>query len=292
MKKFIALCLAAILICSSFCAYANDDEISVFIDGYKVEFDVAPKLINDRTMVPMRKIFEILGYTVEWEESEQKITAKKDETVLVLQIDSCEITKNGETLTTDVPPMISGDTTFVPLRTVSECAGCKVAWNEATSAVFISTNSKESERVTYDEFLAVKIGDTYEHVADIFGSGGGIAMEADTIYGMTRSYVWENAPESVQVIFANGKLLAKDQHGLYNKTCDRLTKAEFDSLAVEMSYNDVKTLLKSEGELKSEGKNDIGKAESMYEWKDALGGLIDITFIGDKLAEKGRANLE
>lgn len=38
-----------------------EEDIKVVLNGTELTFDVPPKLINDRTMVPMRKIFESLG---------------------------------------------------------------------------------------------------------------------------------------------------------------------------------------------------------------------------------------
>ncbi|MBE7036989.1 MAG: hypothetical protein E7403_06825, partial [Ruminococcaceae bacterium] len=47
-------------------------EISVTISGRKVNFDQEPIIYNERTMVPMRKIFESLGATVSWNYSTQR----------------------------------------------------------------------------------------------------------------------------------------------------------------------------------------------------------------------------
>ncbi len=40
--------------------------INIFIDGNKIESDVAPQLIQDRTMVPIRVISEFFGADVGW----------------------------------------------------------------------------------------------------------------------------------------------------------------------------------------------------------------------------------
>ena len=40
--------------------FAND-EISVEIDGVKQSYDVMPVIVNGRTLVPLRAIFEALG---------------------------------------------------------------------------------------------------------------------------------------------------------------------------------------------------------------------------------------
>jgi hypothetical protein len=70
MKRLISFVFALLILIPSF-AFAGvcaQGAVTVFVDGTMVEFDVAPQIINDRTMVPMRKIFETLGATVNWEE--------------------------------------------------------------------------------------------------------------------------------------------------------------------------------------------------------------------------------
>ena len=64
-KKLLTITLA---IFSCFMSFGNtcfaDNGITVKIDGHAVAFDVSPQIINNRTMVPMRKIFETLGLSI------------------------------------------------------------------------------------------------------------------------------------------------------------------------------------------------------------------------------------
>ena len=55
----------------------TDGEISVFVNGEKLAFDQPPVIQQDRTLVPMRAIFEALGATVLWDESTQTVTAEE-----------------------------------------------------------------------------------------------------------------------------------------------------------------------------------------------------------------------
>ena len=51
-------------------AYAEEAKtVSVYTDGTQIDFDVEPQIINDRTMVPMRAIFEAIGAEVNWDDS-------------------------------------------------------------------------------------------------------------------------------------------------------------------------------------------------------------------------------
>lgn len=43
--------------------------LNYFNENGKVEFDVEPIIVNDRTMVPIRVVSEILGFKVDWDEA-------------------------------------------------------------------------------------------------------------------------------------------------------------------------------------------------------------------------------
>ena len=139
MKKFLIYLMVAVMTVSLFAVPVSaEEELAVFLDGEMLEFDVQPQLINGRTMVPMRKIFEALGATVEWEDNTQKVTATKQDTIVVMQIDSRVLSVNGNNVTLDVPPQLVDGRTLVPVRAVAESFDIHVIWDESFNAVLLS----------------------------------------------------------------------------------------------------------------------------------------------------------
>jgi len=123
----------------------STDEITVLIDGKKIEFDVKPMLINDRTLVPMRAIFENLGALVQWDDKTQTAFGTDGNILIAFQIDNTLMTKsklNGENekIILDVPAKLINDRTLVPIRAISEAFDCKVDWVDETKTVVITTN--------------------------------------------------------------------------------------------------------------------------------------------------------
>lgn len=127
--------------------YKNvNDDIRVILNNQTVPFDVSPVLINDRTMVPMRQIFEVSGAKVEWDEATQTVTATRkvsdnygiDTTVVKLTIGSNKIIINGEENEMDVTPVVKDGRTLVPVRFISQALGAKVIWDEEQSIVRIT----------------------------------------------------------------------------------------------------------------------------------------------------------
>ncbi len=104
----------------------------------QITLDVPPQIINDRTMVPLRAIFEAIGADVQWDDATRTITAIKDGTTITMQIDNPAMIVNGTEISLDAPPQIKNDRTLVPVRAISESFGCDVEWNNATRTVIIT----------------------------------------------------------------------------------------------------------------------------------------------------------
>ncbi len=171
-KKLLSLVLAAGMTLSIAAPAVNaDDEIKVLLDGKELTFDVLPQLINDRTLVPFRGIFEALGYEVDWIDAYEGIVAlnKTNNTSINMAIGrntafllgegihanpdaKNEIDKNDPSIPQgviegseyyqvdlDVPPQLIDDRTFVPVRAVSEMSGYKVDWEESINTVVITS---------------------------------------------------------------------------------------------------------------------------------------------------------
>lgn len=124
-------------------------DIKVFIDGGELAIDdVAPVIINDRIMVPLRAISEGLGMKVEWvpelrlvkisnaqcNSGEPNLPGRdelgSDVTPLIFI--------NNVQLISDTDPIIVNSRTMVPLRAVSEGLGMKVDWDEVNRFVLIT----------------------------------------------------------------------------------------------------------------------------------------------------------
>lgn len=124
-------------------AYAED--ITVTVNGKTVEFDQPPVIDNDRTLVPMRAIFEALGAEVEWDGDTRTVTSTKDDAVIVMTIDSTQMQVGETVVTLDVPAKIISDRTMVPVRAISEALACEVDWEADTRTVVIMQATATSE---------------------------------------------------------------------------------------------------------------------------------------------------
>ncbi len=127
----------------------KNDEITVKLNNLKVEFsDQKPVLVNNRTMVPMRAIFEKFGAEVKWDEATRSVTGTKGAMKVNLTIDQAIAFNNGKEVTLDVPAQIIGGRTMVPLRFIGEALGAQVGWDGSTKTVSITTNNDNMPNAT------------------------------------------------------------------------------------------------------------------------------------------------
>ena len=149
---FIAAAAAAMM-----CVPCLAGDITVNVDGKNVDFpNQQPVIQEGRTLIPLRGVFDTLGYEVTWAGDTKTVTLSKDNTLLIIVIGQKSYFLNGVSHDIDVPAQIINGSTMLPLRAVGEAAGLSVAWDgEKKTAILISGewNEKNTENyvVSYDE---------------------------------------------------------------------------------------------------------------------------------------------
>lgn len=176
MKLKLTIATTLLVLLSTGSAYAQD--ISVNVNNTPIDFTTAqPAIIEGRTLVPLRGVFEKLGFNVEWDAATKTATLKNNSTVVTAKVNELSVTKNNTTeKIADVQPQIINDYFMVPVRAISEAAGCQVSWDSATKTVAISTqtegvNSTEKEDKNYKGTLTTSadeyINTTYNKIKEI-----------------------------------------------------------------------------------------------------------------------------
>ena len=176
MKKLLSAILAVTLLLSCFVMpiASAEDVITVTIDGAVQNYNVNPVIIDGRTLVPMRAVFESLGAEVEWDGETRTVTGKSDKTEVTLVIDNKEAKVNGRLILLDVPAQLIDSSTMVPARFVADAFGYDVDWNAETKTVAITKNENSLYSAVPEEWQKRVIGRarqmsevTYTPVRDI-----------------------------------------------------------------------------------------------------------------------------
>ncbi len=197
MKKLlIFITFTVLMLCMAFSVsadhlYYNDayhyydaGEIGLKINGKSVlDLPMAPVIVDDYTMVPVRELFETLGCEVSWNDAACSAEIKGNNTSVVVKIGDRNAYVNGKLVPIAEPqplPMLIGKDpnllkTMVPVRFIAQHLGYDVAWDNASRTVLISKKDPDliiGETDNDDEII----------MPDEAGRFGTVVVESDKKY--------------------------------------------------------------------------------------------------------------
>ena len=160
LRKLLALSLISCFMMQSFSVSVKAEEKDFFensvillvdspmcyVNGeMKPVGDVAPTILNDRTLVPVRFLTESFGGTVQWNDDTKTAVLNYGDDIIDVPVGENKIVVNGESRTLDVGAAIVSDRTMLPVRAISEALGKVVGYNDG----IISLTDNDVEK--YDE---------------------------------------------------------------------------------------------------------------------------------------------
>lgn len=154
----------------------NGKDVTVMLNGNDIVFpeNINPYIINNYTYVPLRSVFDLMGINVYWDQyqknellSAQTITCTKNNAILQFSRTFNEHGYNAwslskwENSTTNYPhyqyidiaelqPVLIGDSSYVPLRVISEAFGAVVDWEDVTRTVIIACDTSNTYKYDTD----------------------------------------------------------------------------------------------------------------------------------------------
>ncbi len=226
---------------------SNQGIISVSFNGENIEFDVAPQIINERTMVPLRAIFEALGATVDWNDDTQTVTSIKDNTTISLTINNPTMYINDETVVLDSPACLVNGRTLVPVRAISEAFAIQVEWKENTTPVPID----------YDVLT-----DNINQINDMINKG----MYLEAIQECEQTIAWHNcSPDDQNTL----NTLKKSANEKYNEFLNAEKEKEILSNPISAPFDTLEQM--------KEATSNTGKCYfvgNFYVGKDSADGIF------------------
>lgn len=161
MKKFIVvlllmlLCITAVPKTVHADPTPNYDDIKLLFTGPFLDYgpfgDYDPELIEDvprfiltpkdqgpfiwegRTYLPMRLVFQILGYNVFWRQDSPDIEISKYDETMIINTEEKTAIKDGEIMT--LPVLMFNNRNYIPLRSFAEITEDNIYWENDTRTV-------------------------------------------------------------------------------------------------------------------------------------------------------------
>ena len=87
-------------------AFCRDFPVSLQVDGERVESDVPPVIIKEKTLIPVKAVFESMGADVVWNEDARLVEITMGTSDVKLTIGSTTAFVNGAQAAMEVPAMI------------------------------------------------------------------------------------------------------------------------------------------------------------------------------------------
>ena len=172
MKKFFSIILTATLLFALFAvpSLAADRIVEVRIDGEKLEFTPATRLIGDTTYVPIYKFCTMMGDTSKAFDDGTK-TAKINcrGIEMIAQKGQKYIVANGRYIYTGLENVIIDSTMFVPVRPLAKAFGAEVIWHAEDYSVDV-----------YDNGTLIESGENFYNENDLLWLARIIYAESNT----------------------------------------------------------------------------------------------------------------
>lgn len=148
MKKTAGIILAGIISFSAvFATVGAVTVIPVYLNGRAIDFtteNVKPQIFMGRTYVPLRKVCDALGISMDWNTTTKWLTFKRGYTVIEHQVPSNVVYVNGEPRNFDTSSINANGTTLMPIRMLAEAVDANVSWGANTKSVYITLIGAET----------------------------------------------------------------------------------------------------------------------------------------------------
>jgi hypothetical protein len=187
-------------------AFAQD--ITVTLNGNIVDFpNQQPTIVDGRTLIPLRGVFDNMGYSIDWDGDTKTVTLEKDGSRISIQIGEAALYIDGSPVTIDVPAQIINGSTMIPMRAVADATGAKVLWDGDTKIAtivdadlidttpqggYITTDSQQEANYAdaytkaMDEYNEV-VYDFMDFVKSVSNKGTPTVSDMQTLYTKAKS---------------------------------------------------------------------------------------------------------
>ena len=130
MRSFYRNLLISIIFCTmlsvSVPVFAATSALAVNVDNKAIAVQAA--YINNLVFLPARDMADLFGADLTYNADDKELTIKSGKTKAVLNIGSSTILVNGKKVSLDAAPMISENTTLIPVKAVTAIWGASYAF--------------------------------------------------------------------------------------------------------------------------------------------------------------------
>ncbi len=117
---------------------SEEEQLSVFMDGKPLAFDLPPVILDGHTFVTLRYFCEYLGADVLWDDAARTAIITYNGTRMKIKENSDSCVVDGATYRLAAKTAILSSRLFIPLRSVAELFNCEVVWDPSRKVYMFS----------------------------------------------------------------------------------------------------------------------------------------------------------
>ncbi len=208
-KRIIALTTVVMTLLSSTAVFADANQ---------------GKIINGRTMIPLRGAFTDLGFEVSWDGTKNTATLKDDDHVIKVKQGDKNFTVDGVSYKSDVAPTMINGSIYIPLRSIGDTIGAEVNYDAdmEIASMFYDDDYTYIYIGTLDKLSRSSYGSEGQTVYDVLTMEDIIIDEFNEALDYADEGDYESAIEMFEVV--------KDD-------CNYLITNDFDRLSTSIQDN-------------------------------------------------------
>ncbi|BBI33262.1 hypothetical protein KCTCHS21_26610 [Cohnella abietis] len=120
----------------------------LILDGKTLKPDVAPIIMSNSVLIPVRIATESLGFKVDYDNKKRQVTVSNGVKQLIMTIDNKTALLDNEPKQMLVAPQLISNTTLIPLRFLGDSLGVSVVWDNKIKSVFLYSPDNSTPPVT------------------------------------------------------------------------------------------------------------------------------------------------
>ncbi len=203
-------------------APVNEADIPIKLISDSKIIDTDKVVVNQRTLIPVRKLLESVGATVEWDNPTQRVDLTRNGKKISMHIGSNVLITPSGNKEMDIAPMLhEGTTTYAPIRAIAEEFGLDVDWDNDTKTILITTPDGCRYVDFYDGMTVAQALEMLTMSPEDFTAETGLSYEEykDKLYVQADNEVSVvKVSESNGMTFADMKELLGFEDGITEKT--------------------------------------------------------------------------
>ncbi|MCR4962953.1 MAG: copper amine oxidase N-terminal domain-containing protein [Firmicutes bacterium] len=211
----VAFCVLMLVAVFSSAALADNQEIAIQLDGQNIQVgEVAPIIVDGRTFVPFRALFEAMGAEVDFDDATRTVLAERDGLNISFVIGEKAVTiaegENKTTVQIDAATFIREGRTLIPVRFAAQALGASVGWDAAKRTVLIIDTDKLAAKYAENfTLMNLILADNAKYYDKTYAFTGNmdmkmkVAADESTTYPMDANVTFDGLVDGVSAMDMN-----------------------------------------------------------------------------------------